>query len=80
MMGLLDADGRRLLVRAGGNEERRQPDPQIAAGAPCICRVPNQMPLDPRPRFAVSHYLIDATVYRKWFFPSSITLSGPSAR
>ena len=35
------------------------------------------MPLDPRPRFAVSHYLFDFTVYRKWFIPQLNDAFGP---
>jgi hypothetical protein len=35
------------------------------------------MPLDPRPRFAVAHYLTDPTVYRRWFFPQLDNALGP---
>src|SRR5690606_6168717 len=30
---------------------------------------PDQMPLDPRPRFSVAHYITDPGIYRWWFFP-----------
>ena len=35
------------------------------------------MPLDPRPRFAVAHYLTDPTIYRRWFFPDLNDALGP---
>ena len=35
------------------------------------------MPLDPRPRFAVAHYLTEPTIYRKWFFPQLDNALGP---
>jgi hypothetical protein len=35
------------------------------------------MPLDPRPRFAVAHYLGDPTIYRRWFFPELDNALGP---
>src|SRR4029453_11553107 len=38
---------------------------------------PDQMPLDPRPRFAVAHYLTEPTIYRKWFFPQLDNALGP---
>ncbi|HEX8958761.1 MAG TPA: hypothetical protein VF770_02950 [Solirubrobacterales bacterium] len=53
----------RAAIKTGGN-----PIPQTGWG-PLHLPKPEQMPLDPRPRFAVSHYLFDPTVYRKWFFP-----------
>lgn len=53
----------RAAIKTGGN-----PIPQTGWG-PLQLPKPAQMPLDPRPRFAVAHYLFDPTVYRKWFFP-----------
>src|SRR6185312_8595317 len=38
---------------------------------------PDQMPLDPRPRFAVADYLTQPTIYRKWFFPRLDDAFGP---
>jgi hypothetical protein len=38
---------------------------------------PDQMPLDPRPRFAVAHYLTEPTIYRRWFFPQLDNALGP---
>jgi hypothetical protein len=35
------------------------------------------MPLDPRPRFAVAHYIGDPTIYRHWFFPQLENALGP---
>ena len=35
------------------------------------------MPLDPRPRFAVAHYLTEPTIYRRWFFPQLENALGP---
>ena len=35
------------------------------------------MPLDPRPRFAVAHYLTEPTIYRRWFFPELDNAFGP---
>jgi hypothetical protein len=35
------------------------------------------MPLDPRPRFSVAHYLFDPTIYRNWFFPNLENSLGP---
>ena len=35
------------------------------------------MPLDPRPRFAVAHYLGQPTIYRRWFFPQLDNAFGP---
>jgi hypothetical protein len=51
------------MIKTGGN-----PIPYSGFG-PLHLPQPDQMPLDPRPRFAVSHYLFDPTIYRKWFFP-----------
>ena len=67
--GPLDARGRRLLVRAGGDQDRRQPDPADRVRAAATCRRPDQMPLDPRPRFAVAHYLTEPTIYRTLVLP-----------
>ncbi len=53
----------RAAIKTGGN-----PIPQIGFGPLHLPR-PDQMPLDPRPRFAVAHYLTEPTIYRKWFFP-----------
>ena len=53
----------RAAIKTGGN-----PIPQIGFGPLHLPR-PDQMPLDPRPRFAVAHYLFNPTIYRKWFFP-----------
>jgi len=61
----------RAALMSGGN-----PIPQIGWGPLSLPR-PNQMPLDPRPRFAVSHYLFDLTVYRKWFIPQLADAFGP---
>ncbi len=61
----------RAAIKTGGN-----PIPQIGWGPLHLPR-PEQMPLDPRPRFAVSHYLTDATVYRRWFFPRLDDALGP---
>jgi len=61
----------RSALMSGGN-----PIPQIGWGPLHLPR-PEQMPLDPRPRFAVSHYLFNATVYRKWFFPQLDNAFGP---
>ena len=61
----------RAAIKTGGN-----PLPQIGWGPLHLPR-PNQMPLDPRPRFSVAHYLTDATVYRKWFFPELDNALGP---
>ena len=61
----------RAALKSGGN-----PIPQIGWGPLHLPR-PEQMPLDPRPRFAVSHYLFDATVYRKWFLPQLDNAFGP---
>ncbi len=61
----------RAAIKTGGN-----PIPQIGWGPLHLPR-PEQMPLDPRPRFAVSHYLFDPTVYRRWFFPQLDNALGP---
>jgi hypothetical protein len=61
----------RAAIKTGGN-----PIPQIGFGPLHLPR-PDQMPLDPRPRFAVSHYLTDPTVYRRWFFPRLDDAFGP---
>jgi hypothetical protein len=52
------------------------PTPQIGFG-PLNLPVPDQMPLDPRPRFSVAHYLFKPTVYRNWFFPNLENALGP---
>jgi hypothetical protein len=61
----------RAAVKTGGN-----PIPQIGFGPLHLPR-PDQMPLDPRPRFAVSHYLTEPTIYRRWFFPQLDNAFGP---
>jgi hypothetical protein len=61
----------RAAIKTGGN-----PIPQIGWG-PLHLPQPDQMPLDPRPRFAVAHYLTDPTVYRRWFFPRLDDAFGP---
>jgi len=61
----------RAAIKTGGN-----PIPQIGWG-PLHLPTPDQMPLDPRPRFAVSHYLTDPTIYRRWFFPRLDDAFGP---
>ncbi len=61
----------RAAIKTGGN-----PIPQIGWG-PLHLPTPHQMPLDPRPRFAVSHYLTDPTIYRRWFFPRLDDAFGP---
>jgi hypothetical protein len=61
----------RAAIKTGGN-----PIPQIGFGPLKLPR-PDQMPLDPRPRFAVSHYLTDPTIYRRWFFPRLDDAFGP---
>jgi hypothetical protein len=60
----------RAAINSGGN-----PIPQI--GWAGLLPRPEQMPLDPRPRFAVSHYLLNLTVYRKWFLPQLDNAFGP---
>lgn len=61
----------RAAIKTGGN-----PIPQIGFGPLKLPR-PDQMPLDPRPRFAVSHYLTEPTIYRRWFFPRLDDAFGP---
>jgi hypothetical protein len=53
----------RAMLYTGGN-----PVPAIGWG-PLKLPQPDQMPLDPRPRFSVAHYLTDLDVSRYWFFP-----------
>lgn len=53
----------KAAIQTGGN-----PIPAIGWGPLHLPR-PDQMPLDPRPRFAVAHYLGEPTIYRRWFFP-----------
>jgi hypothetical protein len=52
------------------------PTPQIGFG-PLNLPVPDQMPLDPRPRFSVAHYVLHPSVYRNWFFPQLENALGP---
>jgi hypothetical protein len=61
----------RAAIHSGGN-----PIPQIGWGPLHLPR-PDQMPLDPRPRFAVADYLFEPTIYRKWFFPQLDNALGP---
>ncbi len=61
----------RAAIHTGGN-----PIPQIGWGPLHLPR-PDQMPLDPRPRFAVADYLFEPTIYRKWFFPQLDNALGP---
>ncbi|HEY5816584.1 MAG TPA: hypothetical protein VIS95_09645 [Solirubrobacterales bacterium] len=61
----------RAAIITGGN-----PIPQTKWG-PLSLPTPDQMPLDPRPRFAVAHYLTDPTIYRRWFFPDLGDALGP---
>jgi hypothetical protein len=61
----------RAAIKTGGN-----PIPQSKFG-PLNLPTPDQMPLDPRPRFAVAHYLTEPTVYRRWFFPQLDNAFGP---
>ena len=61
----------RAMVKTGGN-----PIPYSGFG-PLNLPQPNQMPLDPRPRFAVADYLTEPTIYRKWFFPELDNAFGP---
>jgi hypothetical protein len=60
----------RNLIHAGN------PTPQIGFG-PLNLPVPNQMPLDPRPRFSVAHYIFQPSTYRGWFFPQLENALGP---
>lgn len=53
----------RAMIYTGGN-----PVPAIGWG-PLKLPQPDQMPLDPRPRFSVAHYAGDIGIYRWWFFP-----------
>jgi hypothetical protein len=61
----------RAAIETGGN-----PIPTTGFGPLHLPR-PDQMPLDPRPRFAVAHYLTEPTIYRKWFFPQLDNALGP---
>ena len=61
----------RAMLKTGGN-----PIPYSGFG-PLHLPQPNQMPLDPRPRFAVADYLTQPTIYRKWFFPRLDDAFGP---
>jgi hypothetical protein len=61
----------RAAIKTGGN-----PIP-ITKFGPLSLPTPDQMPLDPRPRFAVAHYITDPTIYRRWFFPELENAFGP---
>jgi hypothetical protein len=61
----------RAAIKTGGN-----PIP-ITKFGPLQLPTPDQMPLDPRPRFAVAHYLTEPTIYRRWFFPELDNAFGP---
>ncbi|HXQ88293.1 MAG TPA: hypothetical protein VN733_01520 [Solirubrobacterales bacterium] len=61
----------RAAIKTGGN-----PIP-ITKFGPLNLPKPDQMPLDPRPRFSVSDYLTEPTIYRKWFFPELENAFGP---
>lgn len=61
----------RAAIKTGGN-----PIP-ITKFGPLNLPTPDQMPLDPRPRFAVAHYLTEPTIYRRWFFPELDNAFGP---
>ncbi len=61
----------RAAIKTGGN-----PIP-ITKFGPLHLPTPDQMPLDPRPRFAVAHYLTNPTIYREWFFPELNNAFGP---
>jgi hypothetical protein len=61
----------RAAIKTGGN-----PIP-ITKFGPLNLPTPDQMPLDPRPRFAVAHYIGDPTMYRRWFFPELDNALGP---
>ena len=54
----------RAMIYTGGN-----PVPAVSGG-PLKLPQPDQMPLDPRPRFSVFHYITDVDVYRYWFLPN----------
>lgn len=53
----------RAMLYSGGN-----PVPAIGWG-PLKLPQPDQMAIDPRPRFSVAHYLTEPSIYRWWFFP-----------
>ncbi|MFM8520142.1 MAG: hypothetical protein ACKOB2_07085 [Solirubrobacterales bacterium] len=53
----------RAMFYTGGN-----PVPAIGWG-PLRLPQPDQMPLDPRPRFSVADYATDIDIYRFWFLP-----------
>jgi hypothetical protein len=61
----------RAAIKSGGN-----PIP-ITKFGPLSLPMPDQMPLDPRPRFAVAHYITEPTIYRRWFFPELDNAFGP---
>src|SRR6201999_197983 len=61
----------RAAIKSGGN-----PIP-ITKFGPLNLPVPDQLPLDPRPRFSVAHYLTEPTIYRRWFFPQLDNALGP---
>ena len=61
----------RAAIKTGGN-----PIP-ITKFGPLNLPKPDQMPLDPRPRFAVADYLTEPTIYRRWFFPELEDAFGP---
>jgi len=61
----------RAAIKTGGN-----PIP-ITKFGPLKLPTPDQMPLDPRPRFAVADYLTEPTMYRRWFFPELDNALGP---
>ena len=61
----------RAAIKTGGN-----PIP-ITKFGPLNLPRPDQMPLDPRPRFAVIDYISNATIYRRWFFPELDNAFGP---
>jgi hypothetical protein len=61
----------RAAIKTGGN-----PIP-ITKFGPLNLPTPDQMPLDPRPRFAVAHYLTEPSIYRRWFFPELDNALGP---
>ncbi|MDQ2631311.1 MAG: hypothetical protein M3Y75_10145 [Actinomycetota bacterium] len=61
----------RAAIKTGGN-----PIP-ITKFGPLNLPKPDQMPLDPRPRFAVADYLTEPTIYRRWFFPELDNAFGP---
>ena len=61
----------RAAIWTGGN-----PIP-ITKFGPLNLPTPDQMQIDPRPRFAVAHYLGEPTIYRRWFFPELDNALGP---